>query len=194
MSADEIEEYAARFRAVHADLILITGSAPAGIPEGFWSDLLNERKEPVVLDIRGAALQSALKHRPLLVKPNREELGHTLGRSMATNTDVLEGMGELRRLGAQWAAVTDAARRLWVAGPYGVMTLRPPRIKAINPIGSGDSFAAAFAAAVQRGEDVPDALRQGCAAGAANAEAMLPARIDAGRVAVLAASLQWETA
>jgi tagatose 6-phosphate kinase len=44
-----------------------------------------------------------------------------------------------------------------------------PAIEPINPIGSGDAFAAGLAASISRGEPFTDSLRWAAACGASNA-------------------------
>ena len=46
----------------------------------------------------------------------------------------------------------------------------PPRIDAISPIGAGDALAAALLWSIENGDDFPQALRWGVAAGTASAK------------------------
>jgi tagatose 6-phosphate kinase len=50
-----------------------------------------------------------------------------------------------------------------------VRHISPPAIKAVNPIGSGDSYAAGLAVGLLRKMDLFDACRLGTACAAANA-------------------------
>ncbi len=65
--------------AAGAQFVVLTGSLPAGAPATYQRDLLRATPCPAVLDFRGPQLLAALECRPLVVKPNREELGRTLG-------------------------------------------------------------------------------------------------------------------
>jgi tagatose 6-phosphate kinase len=53
-----------------------------------------------------------------------------------------------------------------------------PRIKAVNPIGSGDAFTAGVVWRLLRGDDLGEACRWGAAAGAANALTPLPGELN----------------
>jgi tagatose 6-phosphate kinase len=64
-------------------------------------------------------------------------------------------------LGAEGAFVSRNAERLKV---------KPPAIKEVNPVGSGDCLVAAFAIGIQEGHSLEHMSRMGCAAGAANAQ------------------------
>ena len=126
-----------------------------------------------MVDAQGAALLEALKAKPGLVKPNRAELAATVGRELKDEAAVRSAMRELCERGAQRVVMTagkDPAlafdgRSWWQVGA--------PRIDAVNPIGSGDAFAAGLAWRLVRGDDLGEACRWGCAAGAANALTML---------------------
>ena len=65
-----------------------------------------------------------------------------------------------RELARQVAA---AARPLAQGG------FRPPRIRALNPIGSGDAVTAGIAYGILKGKDIAEGMRLGLACGAANA-------------------------
>lgn len=82
ISTAELEEYAAAYCAsvANAEMAVLTGSLPAGTPPNFYMPLLGRySSRPVILECGGPELLDALRHRPLLVKPNREELSKTVG-------------------------------------------------------------------------------------------------------------------
>ena len=116
---------------------------------------------PMVLDFRGEGLLSVLDLKPYVVKPNREELGQTFGRSLDDDADLLAAM---RRVESARGAMggRDARGRK----PFGSVPsehayrLAPPRIaEVVNPIGCGDSLAAGIAWATRRGDSIVDAVR-----------------------------------
>jgi fructose-1-phosphate kinase PfkB-like protein len=53
-----------------------------------------------------------------------------------------------------------------------------PAVRAVNPVGSGDCFAAALTLALQRGDGVAAALRLAAGAGAANATSPYNGDVD----------------
>ncbi|HEY2840287.1 MAG TPA: PfkB family carbohydrate kinase, partial [Pirellulales bacterium] len=85
LSPAELAEFTTRFAtaAPQASALVLTGSLPAGTPPTFYRDLLRAAPAvPAILDARGPELLAALDCRPLVVKPNREELGMTFGREI----------------------------------------------------------------------------------------------------------------
>lgn len=179
----ELQEFEAAFIAEAAQsnvkLLVLTGSLPNGTPKTFYSTLLSRVQAPAILDVRGEELLAALPYRPLVVKPNREELGHTVRRELVSEDDVWQAMSEINARGAEWVVVTNGGGEVFAS--RGETRLRFPsqQVHVVNPIGCGDCFTAGLAWALQRGEDMPTAIRTGIAAAAQNAEQLLPARLDA---------------
>jgi len=144
---------------------------------------------PAILDFRGKELREAISLRPLLVKPNREELGHTVGRVLATEADIVAAVDELHLGGAQWVAITDGAGPMLVSGPGTRLWVTPPRVPVVNAIAAGDCLAAGIAWAVVAGKPIEQALRLGVAAAAWNVSQLMPARLEATEVQKLAAEV-----
>jgi len=132
----------------------------------------------VVLDARGPELLEALPLRPFCVKPNREELGKTYGRVLATDSELHEAMRETVRRGAEWVVVSAGKDRLWAMSSGGLWGLRPARVPTVNPIGCGDCLAAGIAWAADQGETMVEAIRFGMGAAAENARQLLPSRLN----------------
>lgn len=172
-----LESYECEVRA--AEVAIVIGSLPAGTPASYYRDLLVRTPCPAVLDFRGDGLLSVLDLRPLVVKPNREELGQTVGRSLDNDGQLLEAMTELNRRGAQWVVVTQGSGPLWLTGQGKAWKVHPvPVADVVNPIGCGDVLAASLAWAHRQGMTMLEGARLGVAAAAANLKNLLPGRFD----------------
>ncbi len=185
ISEGELAQFREAFleEARAADFVVLTGSLPAGIPATFYRELLESVRCPVLLDIRGEELILSLTQRPLVVKPNREELAATFRRVLASDDDLHRAMAELNSLGAQWVVVSAGKHAVWVRGGGQLYRLDPPQLPRVgNPIGCGDVLAAGIAAALVRGDNPPEAVRFGVAAAAESALDRLPARFDPSRI------------
>lgn len=166
--------------ASQAEIVVLSGSLPAGTPETFYRDLLAMTPGRVVLDARGPELLAALEHRPFLIKPNREELARTVGRPLDDDRELCSAMRELIERGAEWIVVTEGTRAIWAASAAGLVRLQPLAVeRVVNPIGCGDCLAAGIAWGLGRGVDPLAAVRLGIAAAAQNAAQLLPGRLDA---------------
>src|SRR5260221_4409109 len=151
LSADELARFYDAFvqEAAAAEFVILAGSLPDGAPSGFFRELLSQVGCPTLLDIRGPELLLALDCRPLVIKPNREELAATVGRSLAEDDDLLRAMADLHCRGAQWVVVSEGKKAVWVRGTSGTFRLEPPQIeRAANPIGCADALGACIAAAL----------------------------------------------
>ena len=173
--------------AARAEVIVLSGSLPAGTPISFYRDLLSRSPgsthgaagpPKVILDARGPELLAALECRPYVVKPNREELGQTVGRPLTSDKELRAAMRELNQRGAEWVVVSQGKSSVWVSSRDVFRQLHPPAVEVVNPIGSGDCLAAGIAAATSRSEDMLAAVRYGMACAALNATQLLPSRLD----------------
>ena len=189
---EELQSFRERFRAAadDADVVVISGSSPVGTPADLFAELLKTTRARSVLDIRGPELIAALECKPLFIKPNREELEHTLASPIATSDRLHAVMRELNERGAEWVLVSQGKLALWISGHGHIYRVTPPAVRYVNPIGSGDSLAAGIAWAIAMGKPPLEAVRYGVAAAGDNVGQLLPARLDLGRVHQLTEEIQ----
>lgn len=150
-----------------ARIVVLSGTVPRGCGDDFYARLARKARAagvPVVVDTQGVQLMGAVRERPLLVKINRKELAAATGKQALG-----AGVSKLERLGAERVVITHGAREAWAFDGQARWRVCPPRVQAVNPIGSGDSMLAGIVVGLLRGEDLADALRLGVACGAANA-------------------------
>lgn len=189
LSADEInafrQAYAEEVR--RAEVAVVIGSLPSGTPDSLYRDLMASTGCPAVLDFRGSGLVGLLDLKPYVVKPNREELGLTVGRALETDEDLLSAMRELNARGAQWVVITQGGGPVWVTSRTKTYRFEPPPAETIvNPIGCGDAMAASIAWATREGRDIVAAVQLGVAAAGANLRQLFPCRFDPELARVLA--------
>ena len=187
ISPAELDEFRSAYfeEAARAAVVVLTGSLPASVPATFYRELLENTPGRVVLDVQGEPLLAALECRPFIVKPNREELGRTLGRRIESDGDLHAAMRGLCRRGADWVVVSQGKERAWLASERELLSVSPPPVSVVNVIGSGDCLAAGIAVGLTGGDEVPDAVLQGIAAAAENVGQLFPARLDPVRVRAL---------
>jgi tagatose 6-phosphate kinase len=150
--------------------LVLSGKLAPGISADFYARCVAEASgKLVILDGSGEALRAALMARPTIVKPNRRELEETVGMSVDSDASLKTAIKKMIAAGPKWAVVTAGGGKTVVSDGNGFWGISTPTVRVISPIGSGDSFAAGLAAAVNAGEDVPQACRLAVACGAANA-------------------------
>jgi 1-phosphofructokinase family hexose kinase len=165
--------------ASQASVVVLTGSLPAGTPSTFYLDLLKTTRALAVVDARGPELLAALECEPLIVKPNREELSRTVGRSLDDDRALLDAMRELNQAGAEWVVVTQGKDAVWATSADEAYRLTPlPVDRVVNPIGCGDCLAAGIAWGLSLGKEPLESVSLGMAAAAQNLSQLLPSRID----------------
>ena len=196
MSAGELEEFRLAYAeyAAKADVVVLIGSLPAGAPESYYRELMELTPCPAVLDFRGQGLLSVLDLKPLLVKPNREELARTVGGPVETDAELLGAMRWLNDRGARHVLVTQGPGAVWLSGAGKAWRLSPPAIAdVVNPIGSGDAVAATIAWACRAGMPMLEAARLAIAAAGQNCRQLLPCRLDPSTLPAEAARVTVET-
>ena len=169
---DELKTIFARL-VTGAEFVTLSGSLSPGVPMDFYADLLQMAHAagvPAALDCSGPALRQGLERGlPALIKPNRAEF-----QTLAAGP--LRGLAEFSAAARQIAARynTLVVLSLGAEGALAVQSgqawhARPPHIQAASAVGSGDTLLAGVVQGLARGAPLPDALRQGVAAGTANA-------------------------
>lgn len=164
-------------------VLVISGSPPSGGGADFYASLIGAAREAgarVFVDSSGEGLRASAKANPEFLKINRAEAEGLLARPLKDGHEAVHGAMEIIENGADSAAITLGPEGLvWVESKHGpVWSARPPRLKVISAVGSGDSTLGGFACAAARGIIGEEALRLAVACGAANCLADAPARID----------------
>ncbi len=87
-------------------------------------------------------------------------------------------MRQLVERGAQRVVMTAGKEATLAFDGTIFWQVMPPRIKTVNPIGSGDAFTAGLVSRLLRGDDLGEACRWGTAAGSANALTPMPGEVN----------------
>jgi tagatose 6-phosphate kinase len=153
-----------------ASLVVISGALMPGSSADTYRRFVKLAPGvPVIIDSQKEPLLRVLPLRPFIAKLNVHELENTLGRRFRFDAAILRGARELLTAGAQNVVLTNGAAGAWLITPTGNWHYRPPRIKAVNPIGSGDAVTAGIAFGLWKHRSLVDAVQLGVACGTANA-------------------------
>jgi 1-phosphofructokinase family hexose kinase len=168
LTSAEWEDMTAMLHAVDlSGMVTVSGKLGTGMPvDGYAQivDLVGSQGGRVILDAPGEALLRSLEYRPFLVKINAVELLQTMG-----ETDAWLAGHALVENGAQSVLITRGRYSAFYLDQDSALEIIPPKIDAINPVGSGDAVTAGMAVALNRDPDINDAIVNGMACGAANA-------------------------
>jgi 1-phosphofructokinase family hexose kinase len=186
--------------AAHGVLVC-SGSLPPGAPpDGYarLTRLAHDAGRISVVDANPADLRAALGAGPDVVTPNLAEAegllhGHA-DEAVEASPDAppraLAAAAALVGRGARSAVVTAAAAGAAVADAGGSTFVTAPEARVRNPIGAGDVLTSAVAAALERGESVETATREGVAAATAAVEAPKAGDVDPARMRALLAAMR----
>jgi len=171
-------------------VVSLSGKLPAGAPVDAYAQIAKrvaEQEGRIILDAPGEPLLLALEQRPFVVKINDVELLQTLG-----GDDLTEACHELIQRGAQSVLITRGGRSAFYVNEFETWDIYPPKINAVNPVGSGDAVTAGLAVELSRDKDVLEAIITGMACGAANAMNLLSGLLKLDDVERLCGSVRME--
>ncbi|ATZ02766.1 tagatose-6-phosphate kinase [Streptococcus suis] len=145
----------------NVDVVAISGSLPKGLASNYYVEIVELCKKcgvAVVLDCSGEALKKVLEsqQKPTVIKPNTEELSQLIGRDVTDDIQELKAVlsGQLFQ-GIDWIVVSLGAQGAFAKHNDKFYRVRIPKIKVVNPVGSGDSTVAGIAAGLVHA--LPDA-------------------------------------
>lgn len=158
----------------NAEVVTISGSLPKGLSDDFYVKLLEIAAVydiPVLLDTNGTLLKPTLASdsKPYLIKPNEQELADLIGEKSVDERQIIEALKSITFANVPWVVVTRGAGGALVKYNQTIYRARVPKIDAVNPVGSGDSVIAGFAAGISRGLLNEELVRFGLSMGLLNA-------------------------
>ncbi|MBJ7355522.1 MAG: 1-phosphofructokinase family hexose kinase [Thermoleophilaceae bacterium] len=159
------------YLAPGADICVIAGSIPKGIPYDFYGELVSGLKKhgvATLVDAEGDIMSHALRAEPDMIAPNVNEAEEMVGREFVDAEDLASAPGELRALGAKDAVVTTSEGCWSVLDEDAQKTLHvtAPELDPITTVGSGDALVAGLVSARYIGLGGEEALRYAVACGA----------------------------
>lgn len=166
----EAESVARCIASTSAPFIVLSGSLPAGAPADFYARLAARAPAGarVLLDTSGEALDRGLAGGVYLAKPNRNELGRLVGRSLASIEDIERAAREIVNAGrVETLAVSAAEQGLVLVTRDTAAHIPAPQVQMVSAVGAGDSTVAGIVVGLARGLSLVEAGRLGVACGTA---------------------------
>jgi 1-phosphofructokinase family hexose kinase len=169
-------EHIDQLRAKYADaleqatVVVIGGTLPKGMQPEFYTEFIGmarQRGIPVVFDAAEPNLSAGLKAQPTYIKPNRDELGGLVGRTVTTIDDAYHAGREVwERYGVAPIISLDKDGGLAVLpGRAWHVPILP--IKVVSAAGAGDGVLAGVTGSLHLGQPIEEGLRLGFACAAA---------------------------
>jgi tagatose 6-phosphate kinase len=154
------------------DALTLSGSSPSAATHGLYAALAasaRRRGIPCFVDTYGPALAAFRDAWPDILQLNRREAAAHLGVADPTEADLAALLDRWAGHGVRAAIVTDGPGPVLARIDGRSFRAFPPRIEAINPIGSGDCLLAGFVDGRLSGLDPAATLRRAVASATANA-------------------------
>ena len=160
----------------NVDVVVISGSLPKGLANNYYVKIIELCKKcgvAVVLDCSGKALKNVLEsqQKPTVIKPNTEELSQLIGKEVTDDIQELKSVlsGQLFQ-GIDWIVVSLGAKGAFAKYKDKFYRVRIPKIKVVNPVGSGDSTVAGIAAGLVHALPEAELLKNANVLGMLNAQ------------------------
>jgi 1-phosphofructokinase/tagatose 6-phosphate kinase len=174
VSPEEVERFVKRLRYLSrgAEICVIAGTLPPGAGDDLYGRLVTDLRKhdvTVVLDSEGEAMLAGLRAGATVVTPNEREAEELVGQEFDDRDDLVHGLSELVRLGAEEAAITRPDGCVAIVGQGSERRYLATRIKSldvVSTVGSGDAFLAGYVAARYDGREPGECLAYGVACGA----------------------------
>ncbi len=170
----ELESFRKQFSGCleRCGLVVLSGSMPAGVPVGFYGELIEEchrAGRKVCLDASGEVLGEGVKAKPDIVKPNRKELEYLAGRTLIGSAALAEEAGKLIAGGIGKVILSMGEEGLMYVDGGQVLHQAARKVQAVNTVGCGDTVVASLCMSELEGEEPSLMLRKAAAMAAANA-------------------------
>lgn len=135
--------------------VTVSGSLPKGLPDDFYVDVvrhINDSGAKCILDTSNKALLRVLESdtKPLIIKPNLEELEALLHQSLPTTDDQIQALHDNLFNGIDVIVLSKGKQGALVKWKDSIYEATLPSVTAVNPVGSGDATVAGLAFSVNQ--------------------------------------------
>jgi 6-phosphofructokinase 2 len=153
--------------------LVISGSLPPNVDDSYYDDILKicvRKNIKVILDISSKKLKDLLIYKPLLIKPNNDEIKEIFGYDVSNEEKVGETLKKINKMGAQNILLTMGSKGMYFYNGKHLYFCDTPEINLVSSACAGDSALAAFLSEWLFNQNIDMALRKSSATGANVAE------------------------
>lgn len=157
---------------VKGDWFVLAGRLPDSISSSFFEEIaMYCRINGIhfVLDTSGPALKELVRQKPVLIKPNLEELGELFDTHITTSQEAAKYARLLINQGVEHVIVSMGGEGAVMVTKELDIVARVPNKKVVNTVGSGDSLVSGFIASYIKDQNPIKAFQYGVASGSATA-------------------------
>ena len=174
ISTDEYKKFIKKYTDLvqQASIVICSGSLPQNIPETAYEELIKIAKKydrKVFLDTSGNPLLAGIRMKPYFIKPNHDELEILCKHKIDSLEIAIKEIKVLLKNDISLVTVSLGENGSLMGYKNKIYKISIPKVKVINPVGSGDAFVAGMAVGLQQGLDEKHAICFAAACGTANA-------------------------
>lgn len=157
-----------------ASVVTISGSMPPGVPNDYYKKLLNivDNKDiKVILDTSGESLKNIVLNsniRPYCIKPNETEIKQIENRDINSKEELVEYLKSSIFKGIELIVITMGGDGALVKFKDDFYNVNIPKIKVVNPVGSGDSTVAGIAYCIKNNLNIENTIKYAMTCGILN--------------------------
>lgn len=174
ISQAEREEFIEKLDQISAGckVISMSGSLPKGLDSSFYKEIIAYGKSHdkfVAVDTSGQTLKDVVNAeiKPDLIKPNETEVADLLGEDI-TKDNIKEALKKTPLKDIEYVIVSLGKDGALVKVGDKVFKTSVPEVKAINPVGSGDSSLAGAIFAIAQGKSPEEVIKTSMTCGLLN--------------------------
>lgn len=148
-------------------MVILTGSIPPGVPSDIYARMIRMAREQgirTLLDASGEPLLYGAEAVPYAMKPNQDEIGQILGRSIRTLEEAAEGAKELISRGTAYCCVSLGSEGAVLVTDKHAYRAPALKVEVRGIQGAGDSLVAGMTIALMNGKTEREALQYAMAA------------------------------
>lgn len=171
ISKDQLDDLFSILKSLrNDDILVLAGSIPSSLPKDIYASILKQVNCESIVDASGDLLRNVLMYRPLLIKPNLDELEEFFHCKVESKDHLISLMKSLQDMGAKNVIVSLGKKGACLLDEIGMFYYQEAFSGTlVNSVGSGDSMIAGFIAAYNYKKTYPEILRFACACGSATA-------------------------
>ena len=170
ITKEEVEDFYKKLEDINKDdYLIISGSLPKSLGKDFYKEVIEKTGCKFSIDIANKEVLDYLKYKPVLIKPNEEELANIFETEIRNEDDLIKYAKKLNSLGAENVIVSLGAAGSIFVDDKNIYKADAIKGELINSVGAGDSMVGGFIYAISKGYDKLDAYKLAIACGTATA-------------------------
>ena len=170
ITKEEVEDFYKKLEDINKDdYLIISGSLPKSLGSNFYKEVIEKTGCKFSIDIANKEVLDYLKYKPVLIKPNEEELANIFETEIRNEDDLIKYAKKLNSMGAENVIVSLGAAGSIFVDDKNIYKADAIKGELINSVGAGDSMVGGFIYAINKGYNKLDAYKLAIACGTATA-------------------------